>query len=171
MQRQGITYQNLTKDSKGFTLIELLVVIAIIGILVAIILASLSSSRLKSADAGIQSELLHARNQIELYYAANGNYGTALFTAGQCNATTTGTVFKNDTKVQAILNNAGYISNGTDLTRGNCVLTGTSIATSWAISMPLKTNSIYFWCVDSIGASRQVQPSGGDLGFSGGACK
>jgi len=40
---------------KGFTLIELLIVIAIIGILIAVILVSLSGSRKRSKDAAFKT--------------------------------------------------------------------------------------------------------------------
>lgn len=46
---------------KGFTILELLVVIAIIGILSAVVLASLNSARGKAKIAAAQSELVQLR--------------------------------------------------------------------------------------------------------------
>jgi len=58
---------------RGFTLIELLVVIAIIGILSAVVLASLNTARNKGADAAIKSNIDNARAAAELYYDNNSN--------------------------------------------------------------------------------------------------
>ena len=51
---------------KGFTLIELLVVVAIISLLASIILASLSSSRARAADAAVKTDMATVKNQAEL---------------------------------------------------------------------------------------------------------
>jgi len=68
------------RTKRGFTLIELLVVIAIIGILSSVVLASLSSARLKARDSKRVSDLDQIRVALEMYFDANGTYpieGTA----------------------------------------------------------------------------------------------
>ncbi|MDD5068133.1 MAG: type II secretion system protein [Candidatus Pacebacteria bacterium] len=66
---------------KGFTLIELLVVIAIIGILSAIVLASLSTARNKGKQASAIGSLSSMRAQAELTNN-NGTYASDLCTNG-----------------------------------------------------------------------------------------
>lgn len=68
--------------SKGFTLIELLVVIAIIGLLSSVVLASLSTARMKANDAKRQVTLKQVSIALELYALDNGGkypYSSAIF--------------------------------------------------------------------------------------------
>ena len=84
------TRQGHVRDghAKGFTLIELLVVIAIIGILAAVVLASLQTARNKGADAAIKSDIDSARAQAELFYNGNGANGyTNVCTANAADGT------------------------------------------------------------------------------------
>lgn len=60
------------KRKKGFTLIELLVVIAIIGIISAIILASINNSRQNTRDGQRLSDIKQLQNALELYAVSNG---------------------------------------------------------------------------------------------------
>jgi prepilin-type N-terminal cleavage/methylation domain-containing protein len=59
---------------RGFTLIELLVVIAIIGLLSAIVLASLNTARTKGQDAARISDIKSLETAMELYYNDHNAY-------------------------------------------------------------------------------------------------
>jgi type II secretion system protein G len=61
--------------TRGFTLIELLVVIAIIGLLASVVLASLSSARVKARDATRVAQIREIATALELYASDhNGQY-------------------------------------------------------------------------------------------------
>jgi len=59
---------------QGFTLIELLVVIAVIGILAAVIMASLNDARAKARDAKRLADLKQVQTALELYRNDNNGY-------------------------------------------------------------------------------------------------
>lgn len=128
-------------NSKGFSLIELLVVIAIIGILASVTLATMNVARAKGADAAIKADLDGIRKQAGIYYDENTNYAAD---ASDC----TSGIFADPVIANAISHAetasgaaATCVSDDTDPAVGT--------ATSWAVSVPLKTDGTTSWCVDS----------------------
>jgi prepilin-type N-terminal cleavage/methylation domain-containing protein len=59
---------------KAFTLIELLVVIAIVGVLSAVVIASVSSARDRANVAAIYTQLNNIATQAEIVYNTDGTY-------------------------------------------------------------------------------------------------
>jgi prepilin-type N-terminal cleavage/methylation domain-containing protein len=144
---------------RGFTLIELLVVIAIIGILSAVVLASLTTARNKGNDAAIQSDLHAIQTQAIIFSATTNSYGPTSTTV--CNVA--GSLFTDPTILKAIT--AAEIANGGGTTGVVC----NNTAGAFAISSSL-VNGIAgkgFWCVDSTGAA---MPEVAGLGANVTAC-
>ena len=72
--------KGLALRRSGFTLIELLVVIAVIGILAAVILASLNTARAKARDAKRIADLKQVQTALELYRNDNSDYPSYITT-------------------------------------------------------------------------------------------
>lgn len=60
-------------NSKGFTIIELLIVVSIIGVLSAVVLASVGDVRDKAYQARAESETKSFREALQLYMSDHGN--------------------------------------------------------------------------------------------------
>ncbi len=138
---------------RGFTLIELLVVIAIIGILSAVVLASLNTARSKGADASIKSNLKTIQTQAELYHDTAGNkYHTTFSASAGCTTASPG-LFA-DTTVRNAMNSAisatgGTALSGTASTDAFCAI-GQNGA-SYTFIVKLKSTPTQYFCVDSYG--------------------
>jgi len=133
------------KKHQGFTLIELLVVIAIIGILSAVVLASLNTARSKGSDASVMADLDGLRTQAQLYYNTNNGYGTNAAVESSCIATDN--LFSDTTIVKQV--QGADAANGT----GTVVCNVSAGGTAYAISAELLATPGTYFCTDSTGTS------------------
>ncbi len=135
---------------RGFTLIELLVVIAIIGILSAVVLASLNTARSKGNDASIQSNLSAVRTQAQLYYEDVGgnSYGTEAVVPGDCAASNN--MFSDSNISRAVA--AADTANG-----GGTIICNVSVdGTEYAVSAQMVADSSKSWCIDSTSVGKMI---------------
>jgi type IV pilus assembly protein PilA len=131
--------------NKGFTLIELLVVIAIIGILSAVVLASLGTARNKGKAASAIGSLNSMRAQAELSVALNGTYP-----ANIC-SNSSGTPLK--TLIDAVVTQSGG-SFGTTVLCNTPTANSDGTFNAWAASA---STTVVSFCVDSTGYAGSVK--------------
>ena len=141
-------------NRRGFTLIELLVVIAIIGILSAVVLASLNTARSKGADAAVKSNLQGFRTQAELVYNNYNTYGSTTIAIGACSTGVSSNIFGQKGVVDTTISLAAAIAAGAG--GSECV----ADATGYAVAIPLKGATAKDWCVDSTGVAREIATGG-----------
>ena len=117
---------------KGFTLIELLVVVAIIAVLVSVVIASLTSARMRAENAAIKSNLKSIMTQANVFYEIGQTY------VGVCSDP--------------------IITRGLNALRkdGGVMPECNSAQSVWAVSSNLRQQegSFTHWCVDSTNANR-----------------
>ena len=135
--------------SRGFTLIELLVVIAIIGILSAVVLASLNTARSRANNAAVQSNLEAVKLQAEIWYGGTGgNSYNPGFASAVC-PTAGGTMFVADGTIARAIAQTKTANGGTDPT---CYSSTTAYLVSSPLATPIGTS--LHWCIDSTGISK-----------------
>jgi prepilin-type N-terminal cleavage/methylation domain-containing protein len=125
--------------TRGFTLIELLVVIAIIGILSAVVLASLSTARSRGNDSAVKQNFHGIQVQAELYSIGNGDYGTLAYgTACNAGMFTDAVIARAKASVDS-LNGSGKVY---------CYAN----SSEYLIAAELSSG---YWCIDSTGAAKE----------------
>ncbi|MDO8623968.1 MAG: type II secretion system protein [bacterium] len=134
--------------SHGFTLIELLVVIAIIGVLSAVVLASLNTARNKGNDAAIKANLSGARVEAELFYDPALTYNAV------CALTGTNVIGDNINAADKVFDGTAPASyaDGTAATATNGACH--DAPDTWVAEVPLKAGG--FFCVDYTGTAKET---------------
>ncbi len=150
---------------RGFTLIELLVVIAIIGILSAVVLASLGTARAKGDDAGVLANVSTVATQAAIYVSSNNQYGSFDGSVAGQGATcpkpgTTGSSLFNDPTVENAVTAALSDAGSGGITR--CYASGQSYAVAVSRPSAVVASKSYFWCTDSTGLSCGNDGNAGD---------
>jgi len=117
-------------------------VIAIIGILAAVVLASLNDARQSGSDASIQQSLGNARSQAEIVYNRNGDFSDSAVCS--------------DSQIAQLVTAAAEASDAGGATTTSGVDASSAAVcrdadTTWAIAAPLSSSSTVAWCVDSAG--------------------
>lgn len=140
----------MKKTNKGFTLIELLVVIAIIGILSAVVLASLNTARNKGKDASAKASMESIRASAELYYNGLGanSYGSLAHTGVASQSYTSAST--NTTAATSVCTDADVTKLGASAAKQSgqspkC----DSFTTTYTVVTQL--NDLTYFCVDSTG--------------------
>ena len=138
--------------TKGFSIIELLISISIMGILAGIVLGAFQTVRAKAVDAAIGIDLENVRSQAALYAESNnGSY------VGVCSIREHAI----GSMLQQISVVAGYggavaglgIASSADEHVAACHGGDGRQGSGWAVSVPLRSHSGMYACIDSAGGA------------------
>jgi type IV pilus assembly protein PilA len=158
------------QNQKGFTLIELLVVIAIIGVLSAIVLASLNSARNKGKDAAIRDQMTQLSTLAELNYNDYGSYcnlQSGWIAQANCSANFSGTYASQAQAIcRVITTNSVYFP-----IAGASLYANTTTGCATAYSFMAELNNGKWLCVGSSGIKGEYtyygDPPNSNLGCYG----
>jgi prepilin-type N-terminal cleavage/methylation domain-containing protein len=130
------------KNKQGFTIIEMVIVIAVIVVLASIVGANVFSYLKKAKDEKIKTEMdMLTPASLRYYQRHNYDYG------GFCN----------DDEVKRILSSIPIKGDPQDPNGGFCHHSDEQWAACSKINNP--ETSGYFWCIDSAGNRREIEPS------------
>ena len=147
---------------RAFTLIELLIVVAIIGILSAVVLASLSGAKSQGNDTALKADLATIETQATLYYGIGNTYcelgnsscinnPNIVFASGSAGCTTVGSVFNDDsTTIDSPIGTA--ITAAVKDVGGSSSKVVCQIRSQQFLAAGKLTNGTW-WCVDWTGTS------------------
>jgi prepilin-type N-terminal cleavage/methylation domain-containing protein len=156
-------------NKKGFTLIELMVVIAIVGILSAVILASLGNAKKKARDTSIRQSVLEMKKLLEIELLTSGSYSNLLINPnwipyyGACDSRFLGT---NATNARAICNDIVRNSEANSWADVRLNIFSGPVTNSYSIVTWLPGKQVYL-CAGSNGQSSEITTaSQGQGGFT-----
>ena len=115
------------RNAKGFTLIELLIVVVIIGILAAIAIPQVSSTKEKAFDAAAKSDLRNMMTAQEAYFSDNQLYLSVAVAAG----------------------GAASVNGTNDFQASTGVAIGATAATDGYVVTAQHSSSASTWCVNT----------------------
>ncbi|MFA5831121.1 MAG: prepilin-type N-terminal cleavage/methylation domain-containing protein [Candidatus Paceibacterota bacterium] len=153
---------------KGFTLIELLVVIAIISLLSSVVMASVSSAKIKAKDAAIKAQVAQWVTLMGLNFDDYGSYCNLQYGWSRNGAQTCSTVFSGTyaAKAQQICNS--IYNNTRDWVAypglGYRIYSNTSLGCTKTYSFMVLLNNGKWFCSGSSGAKGEYATYGGNPG-------
>ncbi|MBU6321026.1 MAG: zinc ribbon domain-containing protein [Patescibacteria group bacterium] len=148
--KNGEFIQGQNGVSRAVTIIILVFVgLFVIGVLAAVVLASLNTARAKSRDAAIESRLDSIRAEAEVYYggAGDNSYGNGTDSCADG-------MFAADATIASELQDISSLNPNGEM---SCAVS--TDGSAYALQAQLTSDSGTYWCVDSAGLSKEETSS------------